>query len=102
MVNGMTVRASSVRAKHDNNKRAGATRFWPGAAILLATAAAALAFDAYSGGIGIFTPGDQVAESGAGRVIRVAPGGSIQAALNRAVSGDVIELQAGAVYKGGL
>ena len=34
-----------------------------------------------------------------GRIIRVPPGGDLQAAINRAQSGDTIELQAGATYR---
>lgn len=102
MVNVMTVRALSGKAKHETKGLAGLGRFWPAAAVLLATVAAGLAFGAYSGGIGIFAAGDEVVEKSSGRIIRVAPGGSIQAALNRAVGGDVIELQAGSVYKGAL
>lgn len=67
---------------------------------LLGLAAAVLAFDALSGKIGILTPRLEIVESGAGRVIKVPPGGSIQAALERAQSGDIIELSAGASYFG--
>ena len=102
MVNVMTVRASSLKSKQNNKKWVTSYRLWLAGGVLLAAGAATLAFDAYSGGIGIFTSGDEIIPTGSGRIIRVAPGGSIQAALNRAEGGDTIELQAGAVYKGPL
>ena len=102
MVNAMTVRASSVRNKQTVSRSSGFLRLWMVAVAVLIATGATLAFDAYSGKIGIFTPQIELTETGAGRIIKVPPGGSIQAALNRAVGGDVIELQAGAIYKGAL
>lgn len=40
----------------------------------------------------------EIIQNGAGKIIRVPKGGDLQTAINRAESGDVIELQAGAVY----
>ena len=39
-------------------------------------------------------------EGSAGKIIKVPAGGDLQAAIDRAVGGDTIELTAGAVYKG--
>ena len=102
MVNVMTVRASNVRNQPTAKTSSGFVRLWMVAVAVLIAAAATLAFDAYSGKIGIFTPQIELTETGAGRIIKVPPGGSIQAALARAISGDIIELQSGAVYKGAL
>lgn len=40
----------------------------------------------------------EIIQNGAGKIIRVPKGGNLQAAINRAENGDVIELQAGATY----
>lgn len=56
--------------------------------------------DYYSGKLGIVLPQPVIAETANGRVIRVPPGGNLQGAIDKATSGDVIELQAGAVYAG--
>ena len=52
------------------------------------------------GTFGIIGPQPTIETTSAGRVIKVPPGGNIQAALELATSGDTIELQAGAVYSG--
>ncbi len=69
--------------------------------VLIAAVAAAGWYDWYDGRLGIVAP-QPVIESNAagGRIIRVPPGGNVQAALNTAESGDIVELQAGAVYGG--
>lgn len=74
---------------------------WPFAvAAVLFAAVAILAFDLWSGKLGIIDPGYEIVQSDTGRVIKVPPGGNLQAAINRALGGDTIELQAGTVYKG--
>lgn len=65
-------------------------------------AAATLAFDAYSGTIGIVSPKFEIIQNGAARTIKVPPGGNVEAAIKLANSGDIVELQAGAVYFGGI
>lgn len=57
-------------------------------------------YDYYSGKFGLIGTPAEVVETPSGRVIKVPPGGSLQGALERAQSGDIIELQAGAVYPG--
>ncbi|MFM9903218.1 MAG: hypothetical protein ACKVQJ_01450 [Pyrinomonadaceae bacterium] len=59
-----------------------------------------IAFDAYSGRIGIIAPRFEIIQNGATKIIRVPPGGNLQAAIAKAESGDIVELQAGAVYYG--
>lgn len=70
------------------------------ASALLVLAALPFGYDYYSGKLGILLPQPVVTETAQGRVIKVPPGGNLQGALERAQSGDVIELQAGAVYAG--
>lgn len=73
-------------------------------ALLAMAATAAIAgpfgFDYYSGKLGIVLPQPEIVESAGGRVIKVPPGGNLQAAVDKASSGDIIELRAGAVYAG--
>jgi len=59
-----------------------------------------LGFDYYSGKLGVILPQPEIVESAKGRVIKVPPGGNLQGAIEKATSGDIIELQAGAVYSG--
>ncbi len=77
------------------------SRVW---AYLIAVAIAAtlvtLWYDWYYGRIGLLAPQPVIEESAGGRVIKVPPGGNVQAALEQATSGDIVELQAGAVYNG--
>ena len=70
------------------------------AGALIVAVSAILAFDAYSGLIGIMAPRFEIVHNGAGRIIKVPPGGNVQAAIELANGGDIVELQAGAVYHG--
>lgn len=63
-------------------------------------AAATFGYDVYSGRLGLIGPQPEIVESSAGRIIKVPPGGNVQAALEKANGGDIVELQAGAVYSG--
>ncbi len=63
-------------------------------------AAGAVAYEWNYGSFGLIGPQPVVETSGTGRVIKVPPGGNIQAALELAKGGDIVELQAGAVYAG--
>ena len=90
-----------VRAKrYDAGRRRGMSVWMFIAGALLIAVAAILAFDAYSGKLGIISPRFEIVENGASRIIKVTPGGNVQAAIEQANSGDVVELQAGAVYFG--
>lgn len=103
-MNVLTVMAiNQIRAtdRWATTQRKQSVRRWPFAiAAVLFAAAATVAFDLYSGRLGLVDPGYEIVQVDDGRVIRVPPGGNFQAALNRAAGGDTIELQAGAVYKG--
>lgn len=69
-------------------------------AVVLVLAIAPFGYDYYSGKLGIIGPQPVITETSAGRIIKVPPGGNLQGALEKAQSGDIIELQAGAVYAG--
>jgi hypothetical protein len=98
MVNEMTINTVRVRNKQQKRSR---LKLWPFvvAAVLL-TAAAPLAYDAWYGRLGIIGPQPVIAAEGTRRIIKVPPGGNVQAAIEMAESGDIVELQAGAVYAG--
>lgn len=76
--------------------------FLPALAILVICSAVCgtVIYDWNYGTFGLIGPQPTVQATTAGRVIKVPPGGNIQAALELANSGDIIELQAGAVYPG--
>jgi len=103
MENTEVVNLMSVRSKPVVRKQPFRIRPWlfAGAAILT-VGAGALAFGAYSGMIGILVPEAEIVQNGASRIIKVPPGGSVQSAIDRAEGGDIVELQAGAVYLGGI
>ncbi len=91
----------NVRAKRrDAPRRIGISTWMFVAGTLLMAVAATLGFDAYSGKLGIIGPRFEIVQNGAGRIIKVPPGGNVQAALEQANGGDIVELQAGAVYFG--
>src|SRR5438105_8790495 len=97
----MTESAMKVRSKPMARQPRSRSWLWISAfAAVLVTAAAVLGFDAYSGKLGILSPRFEIVANGANRVIRVPPGGNVQAAIEQANGGDIVELQAGAVYYG--
>ena len=51
------------------------------AASVIVLAAGTLGFDAYTGKIGILTPHFETVQNGAGRIIKVPPGGNVQSAI---------------------
>ncbi len=63
-------------------------------------AASILGYDMNSGRLGIIGPQPEIIENGPTKIIRVPPGGNVQAAIEKAKGGDIVELQAGAVYSG--
>jgi hypothetical protein len=102
VTNLMAINVVRVKAKPSARRRRSAARQW----IILAAAvcigaAATLWYDWYYGRLGLVAP-QPIVESNAagGRIIRVPPGGNVQAALEQANGGDIVELQAGAVYDG--
>ncbi len=91
----------NVRGKRPDRTRTTGVPLWMFVAgTMIAAVAAILAFDAYSGMIGILAPRFEIIQKGASRIIKVPPGGNLQAAIERAEGGDIVELQAGAVYYG--
>ena len=94
--NKTIVRAKTIKPK----KRLGVAIWIFAGAASLVTVAAVLGFDAYSGRIGLIEPRLEIMQNGASRTIKVLPGGNVQAALEQANGGDIVELQAGAVYFG--
>lgn len=90
-----------VRAKPFAPKKRFALPRLRTAAIALGVAAFLLfGFDAYSGTFGFLPAHFETVQRGNTRVIKVPPGGNLQAAIDQASSGDIVELQAGAVYSG--
>jgi len=67
---------------------------------ILILAAATFGYDWYSGRLGLIGPQPVIVANGDKKIIRVPPGGNVQAAIEKANSGDIVELQAGAVYSG--
>lgn len=102
MVDAMAMNAVRVRSKPAKKVRRKSRIF----VFLLAAfgvvtlLASPFGYDYYSGKLGLIGAQPEVTETQSGRVIKVPPGGNLQGALERAQSGDIIELQAGAVYQG--
>lgn len=97
-----SVRVSSkVRQQPRRSVRIPKKLLWIVAAFFIfCLGATPFGYDYYSGKLGIIGPQPIVIETANGRVIKVPPGGNLQGAIDRAESGDIIELQAGAVYAG--
>lgn len=74
---------------------------WITLALIVAVGVAGtVAFKLLTGNSGLFGGDLVVVSNGAGRIIKVPPGGSVQSAVDQALSGDIVELQAGATYTG--
>ncbi|HQZ96562.1 MAG TPA: right-handed parallel beta-helix repeat-containing protein [Pyrinomonadaceae bacterium] len=94
---------NTVRVKQKEVKRRRSVRWLlPVLAVLVICSAVggSVIYEWNYGTFGLIGPQPTVKATAAGRVIKVPPGGNIQAALELATSGDIIELQAGAVYSG--
>lgn len=98
----MQMNVVRVRARSAKNSGRSRARVWIVAVLLVATAVFALGwYDWYGGSLGLVAPQPEIEPNPAGgRIIRVPPGGNVQAALETAQGGDIVELQAGAVYGG--
>ncbi len=94
--NKLNVRAKTIKPR----RRLGMSVGIFAAVALLMAVAAVLGFDAYSGRLGLIGSRLEIVQNGATRIIKVPPGGNVQAALDQAASGDIVELQAGGVYFG--
>lgn len=91
----------NVRPRADRTATKSRTRLWPyAAAVIVLTLAGTIVFDFLTGDLGLLGARFEVISTPAGKIIKVPPGGNIQSAIARAESGDMIELQAGAVYYG--
>lgn len=97
----MAINAIGVRSKPFAKRRRIRVGKWVYvvAAVLLAVGGP-LWYDAVYGRLGIVGPQPVIESNAMGTVIKVPPGGNVQAAIERANSGDIVELQAGAVYSG--
>jgi hypothetical protein len=91
-------RIATKRAPHDRS--GGVHTLLPVAVTTVVAVLAVLTFEAYSGVLGIIGPPFEIVQNGEVHIIKVPPGGNLQAAINNANSGDVVELTAGAVYTG--
>lgn len=89
-----------VRSKPDRKRRRSVSPWLVFGLIVFLAAAGTLGYDLNYGRLGIIGPQPVIVPNGANRIIRVPPGGNVQAAIERAESGDIVELQAGAVYSG--
>ncbi len=97
------IMVNSVRVKQKQVRRRKSGRWLVCGAALLAiglTITGAAAYEWNFGSFGLIGPQPVVEAAGAVRIIKVPPGGNVQAALEIASSGDIVELQAGAVYAG--
>lgn len=101
MVEVMAVNAVRVGNKTVRKRSRMAGRSWILAfSAILLVAASILGYDTYSGRLGIIGPQPIIVASGQKKIIKVPPGGNVQVAIEKAEGGDIVELQAGAVYSG--
>lgn len=98
----MAVNSVRIREKPFKRRSRRSTFAWVFTVAIVAFAAFSLVWhEWYYGKLGVFAALPVVeSNQNGGRIIRVPPGGNLQAAIDQATSGDVIELQAGAVYAG--
>lgn len=94
-INAVRVKEKAVASARPSRVR----KLLPVIAVMFLAAATA-GYDAYYGRLGIIGPQPVIVSTEKNRIIRVPPGGNVQAAIERATSGDIVELQAGAVYSG--
>lgn len=101
MLPAMPPTMMTVRSKPLPPKKPFRPGLWLGiAAALLIAASGTIAIAFFPGLFSFVNANVEIVENGSFRVIKVPPGGSIQAAVNAAKGGDIVELQAGATYKG--
>jgi Right handed beta helix region len=97
------MRANSVqlRQKEKPKKQMSKLIIFIGLAVFVALGLAATeAVGKYTGRFSLFTASFEIVKDGNRQIIKVPAGGNLQAAINKASSGDVIELAAGATYFG--
>ena len=101
MVNVMTANAVKIRNRSVRHRRITTSRLWGLAiAVIFVLTASIIGYEMNTGRLGILGPQPIITESNGKKIIKVPPGGNVQAAIEKANSGDVVELQAGAVYSG--
>lgn len=102
MVDAMAMNSVRVTSKPVRAARGRSRLFvWaPAALVLITLLVSPFGYDYYSGKLGLIGAQPEITQTQTGRVIKVPPGGNLQGALEKAESGDIIELQAGAVYAG--
>lgn len=99
----MSVQQNKVRRRETiKPKRNNFYLFIGLAVIIMLGVTAALALTVFSDKLSLLSAPLEIVADGNRQIIRVPPGGNLQEAVNRAQSGDIIELQAGAVYFGEL
>ncbi len=101
VTNAMVVNSVRVREKvrKERNSRSWLYFAAPFTALVVIVAGTAL-YDLNYGRLGLIGPQPVVEIEQQRRIIKVPPGGNVQAAIEMAQSGDIVELQAGAVYSG--
>ncbi len=101
MVNATPINAVSVKHKNVRQKRRITFRPWVYVfLVVLISTVSIVGYDSYSGRLGFIGPQPVIVANGPKKIIKVPPGGNVQAAIEKAASGDIVELQAGAVYYG--
>jgi hypothetical protein len=97
----MQDKGAQVRRKGQPQKRMNKLSIILGlVAVVVLGFVATVAVGTYTGKFDIFSPPLEIVANGNTAIIRVPPGGNLQAAVDRANSGDIIELKAGASYSG--
>src|SRR5688572_25364281 len=102
VANVMTMNAVRASSKtRQKTRRYLNLRMWVLAPLaILVGVASVFGYDYYSGSLGLIGPQFEIVENSRNRIIKVPPGGNLQGAIDAAKSGDIVELQAGAVYSG--
>jgi len=102
MVNTMAIGSVTVRPKALPKRHSARGRVLALITVcVLLAAAGTFGYAAFYNGFGgVVGPQTEIVENGTNRIIKVPAGGNLQAALDRATSGDIIEIQAGASYSG--
>lgn len=97
----MMGKPANFRRNQQPQKQMNKLRIFTGLAIVIVLAAAAVvAIGSLTGRFDIFGPSFEIVANGNSEIIKVPANGNLQAAINRAKSGDIIELVAGATYFG--
>ena len=97
----MQGKGAQVQRKGQSQKRMNKLSIIIGLVVIIVLGiAATVAIGTYTGKFDIFSPPLEIVANGNTAIIKVPPGGNLQAAVDRANSGDIIELQAGAAYTG--